>query len=329
MIEGLVSVITPCYNGETYLENYFKSILSQTYSKVEVIFINDGSSDNTEKIVKEYESKIKNKGYVFKYIYQENSGQATALNKGLKVFNGEFLTWPDADDIMHKDSIEKRVKFLEQHKEYGFVRNSVNVVDYETGRIKGKFILNKKNANENIFEDLIFEKNIFFAPVSYMVRTSIFKEAIPDKKIYESRYGQNWQMLLPISYISRCGYIEDTLCDYIVRKNSHSRSNINSFKKVKLKAKGHMDILKNTLLYIGVFEKYKFKIYEKYARVILKEAYLFQNRKEAIVQFSKIKKYGKIKVKDYLYLLGAKYKILNKIIKILLDIRKITRLITR
>ena len=321
MLDDFVSIITPCYNGEIYLENYFESILQQTYKKIELIFIKDGSQDNTENIVKKYENKIKEKGYLFTYIYQKNSGQAAALNKGLKIFNGEYITWPDADDILHKDSIEKRVKFLKENIEFGFVRNSVNIVDFETGKIIDKFELNKKNNKENIFEDLIFEKNIFFAPISYMVRTSIFTKAIPKKNIYESRYGQNWQLLLPISYISKCGYIEETLCDYIVRKNSHSRTNNNSYKEVKLKANGHMDILKNTLESIGVYEKYESKLYEKYARLLLKEAYKFNDKKEAKIQFEDIKKYGKLRMRDYLYCYGVQYKILHKIIEKLKAVR--------
>ena len=72
MKEGLVSIITPCYNGEKYVEKYLNSILNQTYTKIEVIFINDGSTDNTERIVKNFIKRFEKKGIKLIYIYQEN-----------------------------------------------------------------------------------------------------------------------------------------------------------------------------------------------------------------------------------------------------------------
>ena len=64
------------------------------------------------------------------YIKQyENGGQAKALNRGLKIFTGDYITWPDADDFLADDSIEKRVKFLQKHNEYGIVRTDVAVIN--------------------------------------------------------------------------------------------------------------------------------------------------------------------------------------------------------
>ena len=107
-----VSIITPCYNGEMYVERMLNSVLEQDYNNIEFILINDGSTDKTEAIVKKYETKFKKKGIDFIYIYQSNSGQAAALNKGLAIFKGDYLTWPDSDDMLSKDSISKKVEFL-------------------------------------------------------------------------------------------------------------------------------------------------------------------------------------------------------------------------
>jgi len=76
----LVSIITPCYNGESYLERYFNSVLNQTYSNLELIFINDGSIDRTEEIALSYQNIFEQKGIRYVYLYQENAGQAAALN---------------------------------------------------------------------------------------------------------------------------------------------------------------------------------------------------------------------------------------------------------
>ena len=86
----LVSIISPCYNGEKYLLPFLKSLLEQDYAPIELIFVNDGSTDGTEQIVLSYKERLSEKGIELQYIYQENAGQAAAINCGLKVFSGEY-----------------------------------------------------------------------------------------------------------------------------------------------------------------------------------------------------------------------------------------------
>lgn len=317
MKEGLVSIITPCYNGEKYVEKYLNSILNQTYTKIEVIFINDGSTDNTERIVKNFIKRFEKKGIKLIYIYQENSGQAAALNKGLKIFDGEFLTWPDADDILYNDSIEKRVQFLKNNKQYGLVRNEIDVIDFDTEKKIGEFKLSKKYRHENIFEDLIFGNNIFYAPISYMVNSKDFLDVNSSRTIFETRYGQNWQMLLPITFKYKCGYIDKKLCEYIVRKDSHSRTKIETVENAKERNRKHIEILENVLKPMGLYEYYKNRIYEKYSKILLRQAYIFNDRKLATEAFDEINKYGKANLKDIIIFYSIKYSILKKIIELI------------
>ena len=70
----LVSIITPCYNVEKTIKKYLESILNQTYKNLELIFIDDGSTDETEKIIKEYINEFEQNKIKVKYVYQENAG---------------------------------------------------------------------------------------------------------------------------------------------------------------------------------------------------------------------------------------------------------------
>lgn len=79
-VEPLVSIITPSYNSEKYLDAFFISILEQDYEKYEMIFINDGSTDRTENIVYKYKEKFEERNIRFVYLKQENGGQAKAMN---------------------------------------------------------------------------------------------------------------------------------------------------------------------------------------------------------------------------------------------------------
>ena len=223
MGKPLVSIITPCYNGESYLDRYFQSVLNQTYPNLELIFINDGSKDRTEEIAASYRSRLEQRGIVFIYLFQENAGQAAALNRGLKLFTGKYLTWPDADDEMTPDCIEKKVQYLEEHPEINLcICRGVSVIDDTQQEQVGLLKRIKPEHQETFFEDLIYVRNSFFVPGGYMVRSSRVDETIPDREIYSGRGGQNAQILLPVSYQQPIGYLDEILFKYYIRQSSHS-----------------------------------------------------------------------------------------------------------
>lgn len=222
MITDLVSILTPCYNGARFLAAYFGSILQQTYKNYEVIFVDDGSTDETAEIAHRYGKLICEAGGGFRYLYQENSGQAAAINKGLPFVTGEFLVWPDCDDRLAPESLEKRVEFLKHHKEYAVVATGAQYFDERdlTTSVESKFWEEQK---ENLFEAVLIGKVVHFSAV-YMLRTNVLFKALPMQKIIESPVGQNWQILLPVLYHSKCGYLNECLSYITICHDSHSRS---------------------------------------------------------------------------------------------------------
>ena len=99
----LVSIIIPVYNGETYLGEAIDSALAQTYKNCEIIVINDGSTDNTEKIALSYD---------INYFAKQNGGVSTALNMGIKNMKGEYFSWLSHDDIYYPHKIECQINSL-------------------------------------------------------------------------------------------------------------------------------------------------------------------------------------------------------------------------
>ena len=222
----LVSIVTPCYNGEKYLERYFESLLQQTYTNCQLIFMDDGSTDDTRDIVTAYKEKLANKGISVEYYYNMNRGQAYAVGEGLKHIKGEYYIWPDADDILTPDSIQKKVEFLQTHLEYAMVRSDCKVVwedDLET-TVELSAWKNNNRFQEDLFENCLLMNQFYFQPGCYMVRTSALLDVNPNKYIFESRAGQNIQMLLPVLYNNKCGYIDEPLYVYVRSKRSHSNS---------------------------------------------------------------------------------------------------------
>ena len=315
MVKDLVSIIMPCYNGEEFLEKTLDSILNQTYKNLEIFFVNDGSTDKTEKIALEYKNKFENNGIKFNYIYQKNQGQGSAVNNALKLINGEFLTWPDSDDTMTRDSIEKRVDFLKKNKEYGLVRNAVEIREFKTDKKVDEFRL-YKNINENIFEDLIFLKNVYFAPISYMVNVQKFKKANPKMEIYHPKgVGQNLQMLLPIAYKYKCGYIDEYLCTYYIRDDSHSRHTLDNLERASKVYSMHTDILEKVLKEIGIYEKYEEPIRYNFIKRKLDLAYELQDYSAAKSFYNELKVNKQLTTKDKIKFLIRNNAILNLVYK--------------
>ena len=100
----LISIIVPAYNVEKYIKACLDSLINQTYSNFEIIVINDGSTDQTEKMLNEYESNPK-----IQIFSQKNGGLSAARNQGLKLANGELVCFIDSDDSVKSDYLEKLV----------------------------------------------------------------------------------------------------------------------------------------------------------------------------------------------------------------------------
>lgn len=107
-----ISVIVPVYNVGEYLRQCVDSILSQTYSNLEIIAVNDGSTDGSGAILDEYREK----DIRLIAIHQENQGVSAARNKGLDVATGDYIAFVDADDYIHPEMYEKLVKALEDNQ---------------------------------------------------------------------------------------------------------------------------------------------------------------------------------------------------------------------
>ena len=160
-VEPLVSIITPSYNSEKYLDAFFISILEQDYEKYEIIFINDGSTDRTENIVYKYKEKFEERNIRFVYLKQENGGQAKAMNLGFPYIQGKYFIWPDSDDELYRNNISEKVKYMEQHPDIPLAMSGADYVD-ESGNVI-KRLQRIKPEKDNFFEDLnnYNEKKLF------------------------------------------------------------------------------------------------------------------------------------------------------------------------
>jgi glycosyltransferase involved in cell wall biosynthesis len=130
----LISVIIPVYNGENYLTEAINSIRVQNYSPVEIIVVDDGSTDGTSTLARSLGPDIR-------YIYQPNAGPAAARNRGLAVTHGDFIAFLDADDLWPQKSLHLRLTTLER------APNTMGVIGYTRGLMMSPAVTGMKPSH--------------------------------------------------------------------------------------------------------------------------------------------------------------------------------------
>jgi glycosyltransferase involved in cell wall biosynthesis len=244
-----VSLITGCLNGEKFIDRCFGSILSQTYNNLEVIFVDDGSTDGSLQLAESYKNKFKERGYSFIVIAQKNMGFYP--QSGIKISTGKYITTLDIDDLLLPESIERRANMLENNPEMSAVRTNGLVVR-EGKQIESTELLNIEGYDSiDVFEDLLFARTTNI-PGTYMVRADILFKYYPDRIVPMDRLTQNLQILLPVTYQREVGYIDEPLMQYM-RHDEQCTADINdyetakklmrAFKEVRRKILQRMDLL--------------------------------------------------------------------------------------
>ena len=221
---GLVSAVTPVYNGEAHLHTLLDSLLAQTYPYMEIILADDGSTDGTVREAERCRDKFAAKGYSFRIVRGEHKNASAAINRGLPYVTGEFLIWPDSDDMLEPESVEKRVDFLKKHPQYQCVRSLSCYFDPQTGlRREERDERQGDLYKEDLFWDIL-ESKTFVCCGCYMLRSGAFFSIYPERRIPEYNVGQNFQMLLPFMCRHKCPTIPEELYGVAVRPDSHSRT---------------------------------------------------------------------------------------------------------
>ncbi|MCI8303340.1 MAG: glycosyltransferase family 2 protein [Lawsonibacter sp.] len=219
----VVSVVTPVYNGAEFLAKMLNSVLAQSWQQIEMILVDDGSTDNTLQVAEDFREKFAARGYSFRIVRGEHKNAAGAINLGLPFVTGEYLIWPDSDDVLEPESVEKRVRFLRENPEYQCVRSLAYYFDYETGEPRPPDEKQGDLSQEMLFWDVL-EFRTFVCCGCYMLRSEPFFAIYPERRIPEYSTGQNFQMLLPFLYRYRCPTLREELYGVAARSGSHSRT---------------------------------------------------------------------------------------------------------
>lgn len=222
MENRIVSVIIPTYNRANYLNDALSSIYRQDYRPLEVIVVDDGSTDETERVVYKWSKDHTEYGFTISYFYQENQGAPSTRNKGLEVAHGEFIKFLDSDDILHENCIRRQISFTKRLEEN-------QIVFGDLGSFKNNKYINNQyytspSNEEDSFEYLL--KNIVGTPTP--LHKSILLERVNGfKKDIEK--GQEYDLhlrlaMLGVEFIYEKGVVaykrEEDRNETITNKNS-------------------------------------------------------------------------------------------------------------
>ncbi|NQT49997.1 glycosyltransferase [Candidatus Kuenenbacteria bacterium] len=207
--EPTVSIIVNCYNSDEYLKETIDSIYAQTFSDWEIIFWDNGSTDQSANIAKNYNERVK---YFFN---PKTIPLGDARNKAIELAHGKYVSFIDCDDIWLPTKLEKQVQLLDSHDKYGMVYTNTTKFDgnYEVTDFTDKYL----PPSGMIFKDLL--KRNFITLSSVMCRNSILKSIDP---VFDAKFhlSEDWDAWLKICYKSEAGYIHEALTKWRINQNS-------------------------------------------------------------------------------------------------------------
>lgn len=202
-----VSVIVPVYNVEKYLDKCLNSLVNQTLKDIEIIVINDGSTDNSEKIIKKYQKKHKN----IKYIKKNNGGVSEARNVGLEQATGEYIGFLDSDDWLEENMYEK---LYNKAKKEDF-----DIVACDTQAI---FPTKKTYISSNIKNDYVKNTELMIDAYAVIWNKIYKKEIIKDIKFKKDmNFCEDVEFLYMVySKVKKIGVLKEPLHNYLQREGS-------------------------------------------------------------------------------------------------------------
>lgn len=230
---SLVSVVITAYNAEKHIAETLESVLAQTYSPLEVIVVDDGSSDGTANIVKERFSTVR-------YFYQPNAGQPVARNTGIKKAAGEYIAFVDSDDLWLPQKTEKQINKLEKSSaawcycDCLYFRDSLDHVLYRYSSLM--------RPHEGAVLQPLLLGNFVSSPTA-IVR----KDVLLDLGLWDETraIAEDWNMWLKIASRFRVAYVEEPLAAY----RSHATSMLGGASVTSV-LEANLAVLENGLGYL-------------------------------------------------------------------------------
>ncbi len=208
-----VSVIIPCYNSERFIRQTLESVLSQTFNDLEIIVVDDGSTDSTADIVNSFKDNR------IVYHYKANQGLSSARNKGISLSQGEYIAFLDHDDIWLPEKLKIQLEVFTANQEAAMVFSDAYITDLNGKRIKRFFKISPPFKGK-VFNKLLSDN---FVPIlTVMLKRTVFEKT----GLFNSNYkiAEDWDFFLRLAKNYSFDYINTPLAEYRVHDASFSKN---------------------------------------------------------------------------------------------------------
>ncbi len=267
----MVAVMIPCFNGEKYLPGLFQCFKEQRYKNIHIIFADDGSTDQSAHLIKEFaaEMNVEKPKMKVDYLYQVNKGLAGAINLALTAVDeltDKYVTWMDVDDEIEATHIYNMVTHIQEREDTVYVMCKGEMFLEECPeKIVG--VLGRHKTTISAMEDILFHYENC-TPGLYLIKTSALLSCLPEKRIYDKnkRMGQNMQLLLPVA--NKFGAplrIDSTTFRYRIRTQSLSHKDNHSLINLMQYIDHIMDIKYNVVNSLVISKYYSNLLQKKLA----------------------------------------------------------------
>jgi len=208
----LVSVIIPTYNGSRFIRETIQSVLDQTYNNLEIMVVDDGSTDDTSLIVKSITDQR------ITYIQQKNAGVSPARNHGITVSKGDYIAFLDHDDVWLPCKLEKQLSLFEQNPKVALIYSDAFIIN-ENNFIMGKYSHKIKFFRGRIFKELF--SSCFITILTVVIKKSVFLEVGP---FLPYKICEDYDLLLKCAAKYPIDYIDEPLAKYRVHGSNYSKN---------------------------------------------------------------------------------------------------------
>ncbi len=275
MSRPFVSILMNCFNGEKYLEEAINSVINQSYNNWELIFWDNQSTDNSEKIVKNYKD---DRIQYFKS--QSHTSQYQARNKGLEKCSGELIAFLDVDDWWDKNKLDKQIKLFDDN-EIGFSCTNSWIINER--KLKKKYLAFKNIYSGKVLKQL-FKKD-FITMSSLIVRKTTIKKL---DFVFNPQYEiiGDFDLVIRLSTISKLGGINEPLTYYRWHDNNLT------YKKTKLNSVELLILLEELKKKEIFFNNKNFKLFKN--NVLFYKAIIFIIEGKRLTAFKEILNMSKI-----------------------------------
>lgn len=218
----LISVIIPLYNCERYIEETIQSVLNQTYENIEIIVVDDGSSDNSKEVVKRLQLNDER----IKYFYQSNSGVSVARNTGMEKAIGKYIAFLDSDDLWERDKLKLQVKKIE------FTNTNACYCGYKRYYESNQFIIeNYCQFNEGEIAGDYLKGYEYWAQTSSWLFNKDFIYSNGLKFTPKCNWGEDLEFIFKAISLTRVSCVKEYLMLYRIREESLSQFSISHIKE--------------------------------------------------------------------------------------------------